>query len=73
LILRDIRIIHDQFVGAVSKNRNLPVEQVRALADGSSMTGSAAVEKKLIDRIGSFSEAEKYLAEQIGEEADVCW
>ncbi|KKT15257.1 MAG: hypothetical protein UW83_C0009G0006 [Parcubacteria group bacterium GW2011_GWD1_44_9] len=73
LFMRDLNIIHQNFIEAVSKNRNLPLENVRKIADGSSVLGERAKELGLIDEIGSLPEVEKYLSEKIGEKADVCW
>ncbi|MGB3922178.1 MAG: S49 family peptidase [Minisyncoccia bacterium] len=73
LFMRDIRIVHDNFVEAVSINRNIPIEKVKALADGSSVLGEKAKELGLIDEIGGIYEAKKYLSEKIGEKVEVCW
>ena len=72
LLQRDIDILHENFIDAVATNRNLDADKVRALADGSTMLGDAALANGLIDRIGGISEAEEYLAEVIGEEARIC-
>lgn len=68
-----IRIIHENFINAVSENRKLPIEKVRAMADGSSMLGEVALLSGLIDRIGDQDSAEEYLKEKIGEEVEICW
>jgi len=73
LIMRDIKITHENFIEAVVANRNIPIEQVRAIADGSSVLGEKARELKLIDQIGGWIEAEKYIGQQIGEKPEVCW
>jgi len=52
LIMRDVKILHEEFVKAVAENRNLDIDKVRQLADGSSMSGQMALENGLIDRIG---------------------
>ncbi len=49
---RDLKILHDHFVKLVAENRNLPIEDVAALADGSGMPGTLALEKHLIDSLG---------------------
>ncbi len=72
LIERDIAVIFEGFVRAVSKHRDIPLEAVRALADGSSMLGRQALESKLIDRIGSWGEVESYLSEMLSEEVFAC-
>ena len=73
LLERDLKIAHDAFVKAVSENRTLDINKVKALADGSSMLGGMVLENGLIDRIGGFDEVETYLAELIGEEPNICW
>ena len=65
LIERDLKIYHDHFVKIVSENRNLPVEQVAKLADGSSMPGSLALENKLIDFLGDQETARDWFAEKL--------
>ena len=66
LLERDLKIYHDQFVKEVAKNRNLPVEDISKLADGSSMPGELALQNKLIDAIGNQETARVWFAEQLG-------
>ena len=73
LFMRDLQIIHENFIQAIVENRSLPLEQVRALADGSSVLGEQAKELGLIDEIGGYAEATGYLSELLGEEVEVCW
>ena len=73
LIMRDVKILHEDFIKAVAENRNLDIEKIRQLADGSSMLGEMALENGLIDRIGSFYEVKGYIKEKIGEEVEICW
>jgi len=73
LLERDLQITLDVFIKTVSENRNLDIDKVRALADGSSMLGAMALANGLIDRIGGFYEVEDYLTELIGEEPEICW
>jgi protease-4 len=65
LFERDLKIWHEQFVKEVAENRNLPIEQIAKLADGSSMPGSLALENKLIDSLGDQENARAWLAEQL--------
>ena len=65
LLERDLKIWHEQFVKEVAENRNIPVEQIAKLADGSSMPGSLALENKLIDSLGDQETARTWLAEQL--------
>lgn len=48
---------HGQFVKAVSEGRKLPVEQVRAIADGRIFSGEQALAARLVDRLGSLQDA----------------
>ncbi len=73
LLMRDVNIMHSNFIEDVSANRKIPIEKVRAVADGSSWLGSKAKELGLIDEIGGIMEVEKYLEEKIGEKAEICW
>lgn len=73
LIMRDLKIVHANFIKDVSVNRNIPIEKVRAIADGSSMLGEKAKEIGLIDEIGGYNEVKNYIGEKIGTKADVCW
>ena len=65
LLERDLKIFHEHFVKLVAENRNLPVEQIAKLADGSSMPGSLALENKLIDSLGDQETARAWFAEQL--------
>lgn len=73
LLMRNLEIMHENFIKAVAENRDLDLEKVRQLADGSSMLGEMALERGLIDRIGGLYEVKEYLKEIIGEEVEVCW
>ncbi len=49
--------IQSQFVDAVAKGRNIPVEKVREVADGRIFTGAMAKEWGLVDELGNFEDA----------------
>ncbi len=49
--------VHEQFIEAVARGRNLPVEDVRRMADGRIFTGSQALKLKLIDILGNLEDA----------------
>jgi protease-4 len=70
---RDLEIIHEEFIRTISENRKIPMEAVRALADGSSVLGEMAIEKGLIDEIGSFYEIDEYIKKNFGIEPEYCW
>ena len=66
LLERDLKIYHDQFVKEVAENRNLPIEDVAKLADGSSMPGELALQNKLIDALGDQETARAWFAGELG-------
>ncbi len=73
IIMRDLKIVFQNFIKVVSENRNIPIEKVEALADGSTVLGSQAKIDGLVDEIGGRPEAENYIEQQIDEEPQVCW
>ena len=73
LIQRDLDIILKNFIQVVATNRNLSVEKVTALADGSTMLGRMALRNGLIDQLGTQEEVWEKLEADIGEKPDVCW
>jgi len=73
LLMRDINILHENFIKVVADNRNLDIEKVRQLADGSDMLGQMALENNLIDHIGGRYEVEEYLREKLGGDVEICW
>lgn len=73
LFMRDLRVVYENFITAVSENRGLSPESVRALADGSSLLGEAAQRAGLIDEIGTYSAARAYVEKTIGGPAYFCW
>jgi protease-4 len=44
--------MYEEFIQTVSRERKLPMETVRQLADGRAMTGRQALEAKLVDHLG---------------------
>lgn len=73
LIMRDLNIIYENFIKTVAKNRNLDINKVKKLADGSSMPGQMALDNGLIDRIGGMNEVKEYLKNKTGEDTEICW
>jgi protease-4 len=49
--------IHEQFIRDVAQYRKLPLEKVRALADGRVFTGEEAKKLGLVDELGNFNDA----------------
>ncbi|WP_038055829.1 signal peptide peptidase SppA [Thermodesulfobacterium hydrogeniphilum] len=54
---KKIKIVHEQFIRAVSKERKIPIEKVKEIADGRIFTGEEAFKLGLIDKIGNFWDA----------------
>lgn len=72
LMMRDINDVYNIFVKQVSQSRNISVEEVKKIADGSSMVAGRAKEKGLIDEVGSTYDAIDYITKTIGEKAELC-
>jgi protease-4 len=49
--------IYDEFISEVSKGRNMPISNVKALADGRIYTGTRAKQLKLVDNLGDLYDA----------------
>ncbi len=64
-IERNLKDWHDHFTELVSENRRLPLEQVKKLANGSSLSGSLAMENKLIDQLGDKETARVWFAKTL--------
>jgi protease-4 len=52
-----VQDVHDQFIRDVAKGRNLPLEKVRAIADGRVLSGRQAKDLGLVDELGNFRDA----------------
>jgi len=72
LCMRDVRKTHKIFIEHITINRNLDIEIVEALADGSTMLGQDAKEKGLVDEIGGVYDAEEWLRNKLDIEPEVC-
>ncbi len=70
LIMRDINKSHRMFVEIVAENRNLDIESVNKLADGSTMLGIDAKDAGLIDEIGDIEDVKEYLSNKL--DIDAC-
>jgi protease-4 len=73
LLQVDINKAHKVFVQAVVANRRLELSAVEKLANGLTYLGEDALTYGLIDGIGDVQAATKFLEEQIGAPAQVCW
>jgi len=73
LLMRDVNLLQENFIQAVSANRKLGVDKVKSMADGSTMLGDMAVKNGLVDKIGGIYEVKEYLKSIIGAEPEICW
>jgi protease-4 len=55
--------INNEFINLVAYNRNMTFDEVKNLADGSTIIGQKAVDAKLVDEIGNREAVKKYFAE----------
>jgi protease-4 len=70
LFQRDLNIVYNQMVEEISKNRNMPIEKVQQLADGSSMPGTLALENGLIDELGGQEAVHTWFAKELDKNND---
>lgn len=66
ILQQKLDTIHDYFIEAVAKNRNLAVQDTRKIATGEFYLGVEALELGLVDELGSLSDAEKYIQNTYG-------
>jgi protease-4 len=62
LFQRDLDIVHNEFVNMVATYREKTTDEIKVLADGSTMTGRRALEAGLVDAVGGRGEAKAALA-----------
>jgi len=58
--------VYDQFINDVALSRNIPVEKVKEIATGWVYLGTEALDLGLIDKIGTYKDAEMLAAELAG-------
>jgi len=52
-----VKLIHDQFIKAISEERKISIEKVKEFADGRIFTGEEALSLGLVDELGNFWDA----------------
>lgn len=57
---------HDQFIGDVATARNLPYDSIKLYADGRVFTGRQALKTRLVDTLGGYHDALRYLRHVTG-------
>ena len=70
LFQRDLDDLYETFITMVSDYRNIPLEKVRELADGSTLNGTRAKEAGLTDEVGGRYEAKVALANILNLQTD---
>ena len=63
---------HDLLVDDIAENRNLPPERIRSLADGKFFSGVEAKKLGLIDEVGTYFDALRWIENKIGKKAEIC-
>jgi protease-4 len=67
---RDLDIVHRAFIDAVARYREVPREDIVAVADGHGYTGVEAKEKNLVDGLGGRQAAREHFASALGTTPD---
>ncbi len=62
-IMANIQDTYDYFIELVALRRNIPIEEVKKIADGRIYSGRQALQLKLVDAVGSEDDAIKWLQE----------
>jgi protease-4 len=57
---------YDQFINDVASGRNIPLDDVRKVADGRILTGRQALKAGLVDKLGGFGDAVELAARMGG-------
>jgi protease-4 len=73
LLMEDLEKTYRILIEMIAENRDLDIEVVEELADGSSMLGEEAKKVGLIDEIGGINEAEEWLKNELGIEPELCF
>jgi protease-4 len=66
LVERQVRAAYDLFLARVAQGRRLSRDEVDRIARGRVWTGAQALERKLVDRLGSFGDALELAREKAG-------
>jgi protease-4 len=72
LVQRDVDIMSNHFIKAVSDSRHLDLAVVKQLADGSTLLGVAAKDAGLVDMVGNMDDAVGYISSTTGRDEQLC-
>ena len=70
LVEKEVRAFYDLFLGRVAAGRTMKVEDVDRVARGRVWTGAQALERGLVDELGSFEDAVRIARERAGRSED---
>lgn len=73
LLEKSNRISLEHFIETVAENRELHIEKVRELADGTSWLGKEALALGLIDTLGTYPAVLEHLRVVLEDEPVICW
>lgn len=62
---------YEEFVRIIAEGRKMPIEEVRALADGRIYSGKQALELNLVDALGNLDDTIAMMKEHLGKDYDV--
>lgn len=72
LFIKQLNASQELMVQDIAKNRNIPVEKLKLLADGRSFTATEAKSNSLINEIGNIYDAINWIEGKIGQKANIC-
>ena len=61
-----VKDVHEQFIEAVTKGRNMTASQAKQLADGRIFTGRQALGLKMVDELGGLEDAISSMGKRLG-------
>ncbi len=61
-----VKDVHNQFIEAVTKGRNMSPAQARQLADGRIFTGRQALDLKMVDKLGGLEDVISDMGKRLG-------
>ena len=73
LLMKGVNVVYNNFIEAVSQNRNIPIDKVKSFSTGATFLGEEAKSLGLIDQVGSIYDVENYLETKMGERPYICW
>ncbi len=72
IVMKHIKVAHDNFVAGVAENRHLSLDTVKSFAIGLTMTAEDAFKNGFIDQIGGIQEVKDYFKKETGKDIKIC-